>query len=67
MNILISWVGIPLMDSGPEFHSVMIWVRNPISTDQESEIQYLEYEIHIVEFRIEDSTGLLNMRSTWKP
>ena len=55
------------MDSGPEFHSVMIGIRNPISTDQWSEIQYLEYEIHIVEFRIEDSTGLLNMRSTWKP
>ena len=31
-----SWAlesGIQLMDSGPEFHFVMIGVRNPISTD----------------------------------
>ncbi|CAH3018662.1 unnamed protein product, partial [Porites evermanni] len=40
---------------------IQIGIRNPSSTDEESEIQYLESGIHGVESRIQDCLGFRYM------
>ena len=62
-----SWAvesGIQLMESGIPLHNDLSPESNIKCSDKQSVIEYLEDEIHIVEFRIEESIGLLYMRST---
>ena len=52
------------MESGIPLHNDLSLESNIKCSDKQSVIEYLEDEIHIVEFRIEESIGLLYMRST---
>ena len=53
--------GIPGFGIRDIAQGIQIGIRNPSSTDEESEIQYLESGIHGVESRIQDCLGFRYM------